>query len=131
MEKKCSPTGRGFDTFFGYYDACQADYWYHGASGGYPADVNCTTDPPVTDLSNSSLFGIKPASLALNGTYNTRLLADEAARLVLAHPAPTTPFFMLRRYLNSLQAVQPTHRAHQQLGPSTRGPSVATPLAGT
>ena len=55
MEKKCSPTERGFDTFFGYYMACEADYWYHGASGGYPPkSPNCTGpggELPI-DLSN-------------------------------------------------------------------------------
>jgi arylsulfatase A-like enzyme len=32
VEKHCSGTYRGFDTFFGYYTAREADYWYHGTS---------------------------------------------------------------------------------------------------
>lgn len=27
MKKECSPTYRGFDTFLGYYMACERDYW--------------------------------------------------------------------------------------------------------
>jgi hypothetical protein len=47
LEKKCSATYRGFDTFFGYYTACEADYWYHGASGGYPNTKPSCTRPLV------------------------------------------------------------------------------------
>lgn len=103
LAKTCSPTYRGFDTFFGYYTACEADYWYHGASGGYPGGVNCTTTGKgignvPTDLSNNTGAIIKPASLKLNGTYNTRLLADEAVRLVEAHPL-TDPFYMYLAFM--------------------------------
>ena len=36
--------------------ACEADYWYHGASGGYPGGPNCTAPDGAipTDLSNNS-----------------------------------------------------------------------------
>ena len=104
MEKQCTATYRGFDTFFGYYAACEADYWYHGASGGYPnqeTNANCTTHKESygnpTDLSNNTGRTINPASLTLNGTYNTLLLADEAARLVRMHSGG--PFYMYLAFM--------------------------------
>lgn len=103
LEKKCSATYRGFDTFFGYYTACEADYWYHGASGGYPNTKPTCTRPPgtpdrgvggdPTDLSNSSGTALHPAAKRLNGTYNTKLFAEEAARLVFDHDV-SAPFYM-------------------------------------
>ena len=69
-----------------YYTACEADYWYHGASGGYPGGPKCVT-PGVgvggtpTDLSNNSGTDLRPAAPSLNGTYNTGLLADEVNTL--------------------------------------------------
>eukprot|EP00660_Eupelagonema_oceanica_P011203 gene11203-23910_t len=109
MAKKCSATFRGFDTFLGYYAACEADYWYHGASGGYPTgarhynNVTCT-DPargsagfPV-DLSNNTGGTIGPVDSATNGTYNTRLLAAEPRRLVTQHD-PAVPFYMYLAFM--------------------------------
>lgn len=89
----------------GYYTACEADYWYHGASGGYPGGSNCTGsgkgkgvgDVP-TDLSNNSGTKFHPAAIQLNGTYNTRLLAAEATRLVTAHDS-AQPFYMYLAFM--------------------------------
>jgi hypothetical protein len=102
--KKCTPTYRGFDTFFGYYYACEADYWYHAAPNWDKVwQKNCSRyglgigDRP-TDLSNSSRANIRGASLSLNGTYNTKLIADEAARLVTAHTVED-PFYMYLAFM--------------------------------
>ena len=101
--KNCTPTLRGFDSFFGYYEACIADYWYH-----FAAD-QCDDKGPYVDLSNNTGLGnVTPSSLALNGwvqpiklcftfvvsklvfrflwlvvgTYNAHLFTDEAIRLI-------------------------------------------------
>jgi hypothetical protein len=86
--------------------ACERDYWYHGASGGYPGGTNCTRTGQgagnyPTDLSNSSGSQIRPAAASLNGTYNTRLLATEAARLVMAHDSskPDEPMYMYLAFM--------------------------------
>ena len=63
MKRECTPTYRGYDTFYGYYIACEADYWYHGGlgcpskspdnrPGGLVAESTYVKMP--TDLSNSS-----------------------------------------------------------------------------
>jgi arylsulfatase A-like enzyme len=82
-----------------YYLACEADYWYHDAAGSYSSCAgpdSVTTTP--TDLSNNTATKISPAAAGLNGTYNTRLLANEAARLVTEHDV-TTPFFMYLAFM--------------------------------
>ena len=92
--KPYTPTRRGFSTFFGYYAACQVDYWYHGAGpqecgqkgvgghDGIPLHVG-----NITDLSNSSAAtNIQPAR-GFNGTYNEEMFTAEAERLIAKHAA--------------------------------------------
>ena len=81
--KAFTPTFRGFSTFFGYYAAALADYWWHGS----PSKARCNlTIPFCTDLSNSSGLldpdGVMPASPSVNGTYDQELFSAEAVRLI-------------------------------------------------
>eukprot|EP01047_Picozoa_sp_COSAG01_P002308 COSAG01_NODE_60_length_29981_cov_23.262533_33_plen_404_part_00 len=111
----CAPSGRGFDTFFGYYTACQADYWYHGAAGsleGCGKDINANyasgANIPCTDLTNASgpAHGPRdhhPASPSLNGTYNRILFSAEGARLVAQHATgdhAASPFYLYLAFMN-------------------------------
>eukprot|EP00041_Stephanoeca_diplocostata_P009626 m.149543 g.149543 ORF g.149543 m.149543 type:complete len:557 (-) comp17821_c0_seq1:310-1980(-) len=102
LNRTCSATYRGYDTFFGYYTACQGDYWYHSASGGYPDNAQCTAPDGAlpTDFSSNVGTKVQPAPTSLNGTYNRVLFSNEAARLIHAHPSPTIPMFMYLAFMN-------------------------------
>ena len=98
---------RGFDTFFGYYLACQVDYWYHGA-GAQACGFNGPGDP-ITDLSNSTAHpDVIAGARGLNGTYNRDLFANEAERLIVLHGAELasgvlpagTPLYMYLAFQN-------------------------------
>merc|ERR1719397_1575452 len=69
--KDYTPTFRGFDSFFGYYNAALKDYWYHG---GTSPGCKLNSSIYTTDLSNSTganvSAGVKPAHNSLNGTYD-------------------------------------------------------------
>jgi membrane-anchored protein YejM (alkaline phosphatase superfamily) len=51
-----------------------------------------------TDLSNNSGTALHPAAKSLNGTYNTKLFAEEAARLVRDHDV-SAPFYMYLAFM--------------------------------
>ena len=82
-----TPTYKGFDTFLGYYKACNNDLFFHstGTCSKYP---NATP----TDMSRNVGHHIGPAK-GLNGTYSTRAFAKEAVDLIQAHDA-SQPLYM-------------------------------------
>eukprot|EP00729_Bicosta_minor_P005101 gene5101-8271_t len=49
--RECLPTNRGYETFLGYYTACTADYWLHGAPGATSAKGPCND----VDFHNSTV----------------------------------------------------------------------------
>lgn len=112
-KKECSATFRGFDSFYGYYCACQADYWHHGASGGYPGSC-----PRAFDLANNSGADTIDAHYVdpHNGTYNRQLFSDEAVRLINAHD-PATSFYLYLAFMN----VHDGCESANQVGPPKEG----------
>jgi arylsulfatase A-like enzyme len=42
-KKECTATFHGFDSFYGYYTACQRDYWQHGGAGSVETSCFGTT----------------------------------------------------------------------------------------
>ena len=50
MVREATPTYRGFDSFYGYYEACNADYWYHSSpTCKYANAPHPPTRPPATN----------------------------------------------------------------------------------
>eukprot|EP00911_Craspedida_sp_UC1_P000919 UC1_evm1s699 len=104
--RECTATFRGFDTFYGYYCACEANYWTHDAAGGYPG--NCAQ--PVFDLSNNTLNHIDTTYFPSNsnGTYNRELFSNEAVRLIRGHDA-SVPMYLYLAFMNVHDGCETPH----------------------
>ena len=94
MVRNATATYRGFDDFYGYYQACNADYWFHTAPGPcQPYNVS------IQDWSDNAGTTIGPPRPADNGTYNRELLSARARSVIEAHD-PSTPMFMYLAFQN-------------------------------
>lgn len=81
--KETTATFKGFDTFFGYYLACNDDLFYH---------THPCSKVSGTDMSRNVGDQIGPAR-GENGTYSTRAFGTEAVRLIRDHD-PRVPLYM-------------------------------------
>jgi len=100
MVKNATATARGFDTFFGYYLACNADYWYHTVANGGGECLGGKFNSSIQDWADNVGNNIQPGDRkALNGTYNRNLLSARASSLIAAHDS-ATPLYMYLAFQN-------------------------------
>ena len=109
--RHCLPTNRGYETFLGYYTACTADYWMHGAPGRGPAKGPCG------DVDFHDSVGPKIAGAAMSGegsynnTYDQVIFTQRAVSRIKTHAAEhaedtDVPLFMFVAYHNVHDACQ-------------------------
>lgn len=98
MVRNATATYRGFESFYGYYLACNTDYWYHTVpQGGECGPFNGS----LTDWSDNALTRVGPADMsAINNTYNRELLSSRAANIITAHNT-SEPLFMYLAFMNA------------------------------
>merc|ERR1712173_34870 len=77
-DESCTPTERGYDSFFGFYNAMQ-DHYTHDFFGGYEWRENT---PAGRNLLN------------VTGQYTETLIRERAVSLIHNHD-PSTPLFMM------------------------------------
>ncbi|XP_076441945.1 arylsulfatase B-like [Babylonia areolata] len=93
-----TPTYRGFDSFYGFYNAME-DYYSHTVKGGY-------------DFRND-----KKVDRSVVGQYSTQLFSDRAVRIIQQHD-PSQPLFLYLAFqavhtpLQSLQRYVDEHCLH-------------------
>jgi len=82
--RNATATYRGFDTFYGYYPACTADYWYHTVpNGGNECTIGNVFNWSIQCWGDNVGHQVGPGdSVSRNGTYNRELLSNRAAAII-------------------------------------------------
>eukprot|EP00656_Telonema_subtile_P028759 TRINITY_DN3136_c0_g1_i2.p1 TRINITY_DN3136_c0_g1~~TRINITY_DN3136_c0_g1_i2.p1 ORF type:complete len:542 (+),score=101.85 TRINITY_DN3136_c0_g1_i2:174-1799(+) len=88
--RETTPTYKGFDSFLGYYRACNDDLFYHTTSG-----CKQHTTPKgelLVDMSRNQ-GGELTGATGLNGSYSTRVFSEHAVSLIQQHDT-SKPLYM-------------------------------------
>ena len=84
--KKYTPTRRGFDTFYGYYNGLVDYYSFEFIQGGFEPGYDFRRNLNVN-------YDTK------NGTYATDLFTDEAVNIIQSHADSSKPMFLMLNHL--------------------------------
>ena len=84
--KKHTPTRRGFDTFYGYYNGLVDYYSFEFIQGGFEPGYDFRRNFDVN-------YDTK------NGTYATDLFTDEAVDIIESHADSSKPMFLMLNHL--------------------------------
>mmetsp|Transcript_52028 Transcript_52028/g.116778 ORF Transcript_52028/g.116778 Transcript_52028/m.116778 type:complete len:531 (+) Transcript_52028:1-1593(+) len=106
-----TPTFRGFESFYGYYEGFE-DYYFHAVAGGYDLHREPTERCGA---------GCTQVAWGDVGKYSTHLFAEEAVRIVDSHD-PSEPLFLYQAWQGvhspreaPLSYVQPYEKTIQDL----------------
>ena len=88
-----TPTYRGFDSFYGYYNAAE-DYFAHTCNGTYRSVV---PGHPTLVIAVDMRDGKEPVK-DMNGTYSTNLFTEKIQSIILEHKSSENPFFIYAAY---------------------------------
>ena len=89
-----TPTYRGFDTFYGYYNADE-DYFTHEVGGSYPDPNNRGRQVHVKGVDFRSN---KDPLTSKNGSYSTNLFTKAIQDAIESHDEDKKPFFVYAAY---------------------------------
>ena len=95
-----TPTYRGFDTFYGYYNAAE-DYFNHTCNGTYAGKPGHPIHVTAFDLRNN-----KEAITDEVGSYSTNLFTKKIQEVIVSHNSSTVPFFIYAAYQSVHEPLQ-------------------------
>lgn len=95
-----TPTYRGFDTFYGYYNAME-DYFNHTCNGTYPGTPGHPTHITAIDLHDN-----KEPVTDEAGSYSTNIFTKKIQEAIVSHKSSSEPFFIYAAYQSVHEPLQ-------------------------